>query len=77
MARRVRLIPPVTREAAVDPDVRYAGRTVFHNLDVYTASWVEQLRWALKDDKLLVEFMTDLLPKKTMALARHALPGVL
>ncbi|MDB5601174.1 MAG: hypothetical protein JWN71_3218 [Xanthobacteraceae bacterium] len=67
---------PVTREALIDPDARYAARTVFHNLDFYTR-WIDELRLALRDDKRLVEFMTGLLPKNTMPLARQALPGVL
>jgi hypothetical protein len=67
---------PVTRGALVDPHARYAARAVFHNLDFYTR-WIDELRLALEDDKRLVEFMTGLLPKNTMTLARQALPGVL
>jgi hypothetical protein len=66
----------VTREATKDPAVRYAGRTIFHNLDFFT-NWMDELRSALSDDKRFVEFMTNLLPKRTMTLARDALPGVL
>ncbi|WP_439408536.1 toll/interleukin-1 receptor domain-containing protein [Bradyrhizobium sp. DASA03076] len=66
----------VTLEARKDPAVRYAGRTIFHNLDFFT-NWMDELRSALGDDKRLVEFMTTLLPKRTMTLARDALPGVL
>ncbi|WP_161494845.1 toll/interleukin-1 receptor domain-containing protein [Bradyrhizobium canariense] len=66
----------VTRKAAVDPEARYSARAVFHNLEFYTR-WMEGLRLALQDGKQLVEFMTELLPKKTMTLARQALPGVL
>ncbi len=66
----------VTLEARKDPAVRYAGRTIFHNLDFFT-NWMDDLRSALGDDKRLVEFMTTLLPKRTMTLARDALPGVL
>ena len=67
---------PITQAAHVDPDARYAARTVFHNLDFYTR-WIDELQLALLDDKRLVEFMIGLLPKNTMILARQALPGVL
>lgn len=69
-------VSPVTREAIRDEHVRYTGWAVFHNLDIYT-SWLSELREAVQQEKRLVEFMTELLPKKTMALAREALPGVL
>jgi hypothetical protein len=67
---------PVTRMAAEDHDTKYTARTVFHNLDFYTG-WIDELRACLSDEKRFVEFMTALLPKKTMGLARQALPGVL
>lgn len=67
---------PITRSAAVDRKVHYTGQATFHNLDFYT-EWMKKLRAAAGDDKRLVEFMTDLLPKGAMDQAREALPAVL
>lgn len=69
-------ISPVTRGAIEDNKVRYSGRTVFHNLDIYT-SFLDKLRAAMRDEKRLVELMTKLLPEEAMPLVRDALPGVL
>jgi hypothetical protein len=66
----------ITVDAAMDPKIDYAGKTVFHNLDFYT-TWVLKLRAAVKDDKRLVEFMTKLLPEGAMEQAKHTLEGVL
>ena len=63
-------------DAAVDPKIDYAGKTVFHNLDFYS-TWILKLRAAVKDDKRLVEFMTKLLPEGAMEQAKHTLEGVL
>jgi len=69
-------VSPITARAALDDNVNYAGKTIFHNLDFYTR-WVDKLRSAIGNDKRLVEFMTEILPKGAMAQAREALPGVL
>ena len=69
-------VSPVTRAAILDANVRYSGRAVFHNLDIYT-SWLNKLRAAMRDEKRLVELMTKLLSEETMELTREALPGVL
>jgi hypothetical protein len=69
-------VSPVTRAAILDEEVRYSGRAVFHNLDIYT-SWLNKLRAAMLDDKRLVELMTKSLSEEAMELAREALPGVL
>ncbi len=67
---------PVTAAAVSDDKVNYAGKALLHNLDFYT-EWMERLRGAVRDEKRLVEFMTELLPKGAMAQARAALPGIL
>ncbi|MCK1338633.1 toll/interleukin-1 receptor domain-containing protein [Bradyrhizobium sp. 38] len=69
-------VSPVTRAAILDDNVRYSGRAVFHNLDIY-ASWLNKLRAAMLDDKRLVEMLTKLLSEEAMELTREALPGVL
>jgi hypothetical protein len=69
-------VSPVTRAAILDDNVRYSGRTVFHNLDIYT-SWLNKLRAAMLDDKRLVELVTKLLSEEAMELTRGALTGVL
>jgi TIR domain len=69
-------VSPVTRAAILDANVRYSGRAVFHNLDIYT-SWLNKMRAAMRDEKRLVELMTKLLSEETMELTREALPGVL
>lgn len=66
----------VTANAAIDPDINYAGKTLFHNLDFY-AAWIERLRHAVRDERRLVAFLTDLLPKGARDQARAALPHVL
>ncbi|OKO67469.1 hypothetical protein AC630_40290, partial [Bradyrhizobium sp. AS23.2] len=67
---------PIALEAAADPKVDYAGKTVFHNLDFYTV-WIAKLRAAIQNERRLVEFMTKLLSEEAMELAKSTLTGVL
>jgi hypothetical protein len=67
---------PITARAASDEKVHYAARALFHNLDFYT-TWLAKLRSAALEEKRLVEFLTETLPKGAMLQARTALPGVL
>lgn len=66
----------VTSSAAVDPAVSYTTKAVMHNLDFYQ-TWLKGLRTALQDEKTLVAFVAELLPKGAMLQARAALPGIL
>ncbi|HEX7931069.1 MAG TPA: toll/interleukin-1 receptor domain-containing protein [Sphingomicrobium sp.] len=66
----------VASSAAVDPAVSYTTKAVMHNLDFYQ-TWLRGLRDALRDEKTLVAFLAELLPKGAMTQARAALPGVL
>lgn len=67
---------PVTAAAALDPAVSYTTKAVMHNLDYYQ-TWLDKLRIALHDNKALVAFIAQLLPKGAIAQARDALPEVL
>lgn len=67
---------PVTSSAAIDPAVSYTTKAVMHNLDFYH-TWLRDLRVAVQDEKTLVAFLAELLPKGAMAQARAALPGIL
>lgn len=66
----------VASSAAVDPAVSYTTKAVMHNLDFYQ-TWLRDLRSALREEKTLVAFVAELLPKGAMAQARAALPGIL
>ena len=68
-------VSSITQAAAKDEAIGYAAKAIFHNLDFYS-SWLEKLRIALKSERRLVEFMTNLLPRN-MDDARSALPDVL
>ncbi len=67
---------PVAASAAVDPAVSYTTKAVMHNLDFYT-TWLGELRSALQNEKAMVAFLAELLPRGAMSQARAALPGVL
>lgn len=67
---------PIAASAAVDPAVSYTTKAVMHNLDFYHR-WLRDLRSALKDEKEMVAFLAELLPKGAMTQARAALPGIL
>lgn len=66
----------VAASAALDPAVSYTTKAVMHNLDFYQ-TWLEKLRTALQDDKALIAFLAQLLPKGAITQARNALPDVL
>ncbi len=66
----------VAAAAATLEGVSYTTRTVMHNLDFYE-TWLKQLRTALRDEKQLVTFMSQLLPKGAMKQAHDALPEIL
>lgn len=67
---------PVAASAALDPAVSYTTKAVMHNLDFYE-TWLQKLRSALRDDRALVAFLAQLLPKGAIDQARAALPDVL
>lgn len=67
---------PVAASAAVDTAVSYTTKAVMHNLDIYHRR-LRDLRSALQDEKAMVAFVTELLPKGAMVQARATLPGIL
>ncbi len=50
----------------------WLGRLAVHNIDFYN-NWMQRLREALADDRLLIEFMTKLLPGNELGDARKVL----
>lgn len=66
----------VASSAAADPAVSYTTKAVMHNLDFYQ-TWLRNLRLALQQEKTMVAFLAELLPKGAMTQARAALPGIL
>jgi hypothetical protein len=66
----------VAAEAANLKGVSYTTRAVMHNLDFYE-TWLKQFRTALRDEKQLVTFISQLLPKGAMKQAHDALPEIL
>lgn len=66
----------VAAEAANLDGVSYTTKALMNNLDFYE-TWLKQLRTALRDEKQLITFISQLLPKGAMKQAHDALPEIL